>query len=108
MPTKLVDDVRALLAARREAEQPVTAVERTLLLTSVGMPGRGGEDVVDELEQAIRQGRQALEALTPDTARAAIGRLLAAGRAVLDYEPPEPPPPTPEPDDTRRRADTDG
>lgn len=111
MPTKLVDDVRALISARVE-EVPFSHVERALLITAVSRPGTKGQDVVDELEQAIQGVQRAVSPTdTPPAHRAAIARLMKASRAILDYEPPEPPKPLaplPEAIDQRRRADVDG
>lgn len=110
MPTKLVDDVRALISARVE-EVPFSAVERALLITAVSRPGIKGEDVVDELEAAIvgvQQGIAPADLAPPH--REALGRLMRAARAVLDHEPPAPPPPTKPPPPVVRppRADVDG
>lgn len=112
MPTKLVDDVRGLISARVE-EVPFSAPERALLITAVSRPGIKGQDVVDELEQAIHGVQRAVAPSDMQPAhRAAIARLMKASRAILDYEPPEPPkPPAPLPEaiaDQRRRADVDG
>lgn len=111
MPTKLVDDVRALISARTE-EVPLSHVERALLMTTVSGPGTAGLDVVDELDAAIKavQLHMPVDAVRPDC-RATFGRLMHAARAVLDYEPPEPRKPLaplPEVIDQRRRADVDG
>ena len=110
MSSKLVDDVRAMVGARVE-EVPLSSVERALLITIVATPARTGEDVVDELEAAIRRVQTDVPATALDPIhRAAIGRLLVAARAVLAHEaptPPPPPPPTPV-EQPRRRLDIDG
>ena len=60
------------------------------ILSAVAHRVRGGRDVVDELEEAIAVARR--ELLGGDQAlkgpqRAVLGSLLAAARAVIDYEP---------------------
>lgn len=95
MPSQLVNDVRALIAARHEAGSPPTALERTFILAALGKRTAAG-DVVDELEEAITLGRRVLLTEPPAEApadlvrarrREAATRLLAAARAVLDDDP---------------------
>lgn len=94
MPSELVDGVRALIRARVDAGKPVTDLERTLILATLARRVRADKDVVDELEAAIATARIVLlgrPIAAPehplDERRAAIRRLLAASRAVLDYDP---------------------
>jgi hypothetical protein len=95
MPSALVDEVRALIAAREEAKRPLTSLERAMLTASI-TPRRNTPDLVDELEAAITQGRRVLLGDPPPGAdpayvaahrRTAATRLLAAARAVLDHDP---------------------
>lgn len=87
MPSQLVDDVRRLLRARFDAGRPVTDLERTLILATLARRVRADEDVVDELEAAIKAARYTLAESHAEHRPAAIRRLLAASRAVLDYDP---------------------
>lgn len=121
MPSQFVDDVRRMVRDREEAGQPLTALERTLILAAV-VPRRNTPDLVDELEAAIRVARTVLLGEPPrgvspevaaDTRRLAARRLIAAARAILDHDPAreadEPDTPLPELDPDRRlRADVDG
>lgn len=90
MPSQLVTDVRALLHARAEEGRPVTMAERALLLATLAPPRRGGEDLVAELEDAIVAARWTLADSHAEHRVAAIKRLLAAGRALLDHTIPDP------------------
>ncbi len=114
MPSRLVDDVRALLNARIE-DIPLTPPERALLIASIGLPGgwreTHGSDLVTEVQTALANVRTVVDpkTLQPDHA-VAIGRLLAAVVALLEFEPPPPDPPAPllpPAPDARPRADTD-
>lgn len=114
MPSPLVCEVRQLIRARTEDGRPLTMPERALLLATLAPPRRDGDDAVDELEAAITHGRRTLLDTTAglgDEQRAAVRRLLAAARNVLDYAP-EPDPSavlaTMTPDPRRKRADVDG
>lgn len=87
MPSQLVADVRRRIA---DEGRPLSSVERALLLATLAPPRRGGGDVVDELEAAIVAARYTLAESHAMHRVAAIKRLLAAARAVLDYTPPDP------------------
>lgn len=87
MPSELVDGVRALIRTRVDAGRPVTDLERTLILATLARRVRADEDVVDELEAAIVAARYTLAESHAEHRPAAIRRLLAASRAVLDYDP---------------------
>lgn len=97
MPSQLVTDVRRLIAERTEAGAPLSAIERTFLLSVIAPPrSRASVDVVEELEEAITYGRRVLLTDPPATAapdvvaqrrREAATRLLAAARAALDFDP---------------------
>lgn len=122
MPSQLVDDVRRLIREREEAGAPLTALERTLLTAAIHPRSNAPADLVDELEGALDHGRKVLlghppAGMDPATVHEhrtrAARRLIAAARAVLDYDPAreldEPDTPLPELDpDRRRRADVDG
>lgn len=111
MPSQLVVDVRRRIT---DEGRPLTALERALLLATLAhRPQRGGEDVIDELEAAIRAARMTLSDQYAEHRVAALKRLLAASRAVLDYLPDDPTYDphahlTPQDPDRRVRADVDG
>lgn len=95
MASQLVDDVRRLIRDRVEAGHPLTDLERVFLLAAIAPKATAG-DVVDELEEAIRLGRSILLGTPPSgwaptqveaMRRQAASRLLAAARAVLDFDP---------------------
>jgi hypothetical protein len=120
MPSQLVDDVRRMVRDREEAGAPITALERALLIAAIHPRRNAPADLVDELESAIAAARNTLLPLFNNTrgnpdliaGRRAATHLIAAARAVLDYDPareehdhtatlPEPDP------DRRLRADVD-
>lgn len=99
MPSELVNGIRSLLADREEEGRRVTAPERAMILATLARYDRAGGDAVDELEDAIANARRAclthppanLEpAYVENVRRAAVTRLLAAARALLDFTPPDP------------------
>lgn len=116
MPSQLVGSIRGLIKDRVEFGRPITDLERAMIVSAVAHRVQGGRDVVDELEAAIAQARRILlgrptgtatagpvDYLTPEQRRA-VGDLLAAARAVIDYEPA----PLPDPDvDPRPVVDVD-
>ena len=122
MPSQLVRDVRQLITERTEAGVPLSAIERTFILSAIAPRTGAGTDVVDELDAAIVYGRRVLLADPPagtDPAvvaqrrREAATRLLAAARAAIDFDPfleeREPALATTLPPDPRpKRADVDG
>lgn len=90
MPSKLVDDVRHLIRERADDGRPLTMPERALLLGTILPPTGADRDVVDELNDAITVGRRVLLDHASELGaeqRAAVRRLLAASRAVLDHTP---------------------
>lgn len=87
MPSELVVEVRRLIRQRTEEGRPLAMSERALLLATLAPPRRQGDDVVDELEAAIAAARYTLAESHAEHRPAAIKRLLAAARAVLDYAP---------------------
>ena len=95
MPSPLVTQVRQLLAAREDEGRPISPPERALLLATLARYDRrphaltAAGDVIDQAEAAIVNARRTcLTPNTPDTVRHAITDLLAATRALLDYDPP--------------------
>lgn len=78
MPSPLVESVRAVV---RDADRPLTPVERVLIAATLARPVAGGADALTELEAAITAARPAIRR-TPegDPSR----RLLLAAIAVLD------------------------
>lgn len=96
MPSQLVTDVRRLLAERTEAGAPLTALERTFLLAAIAPRTNASADVVTELDDAITYARRVLLSEPPtgtdprvvaQRRREAAGRLIAAARNALDYDP---------------------
>lgn len=122
MPSQLVDDVRRMVRDREEAGAPLTALERALLIAAIHPRRNAPADLVDELESAITDARKYLLTDPPasvpynvvvDARRGAARKLIAAARAVLDYDPAredhDPTATIPDVDDDRRlRADVDG
>lgn len=95
MPSPLVQQVRELLAAREDQGRPLSAPERAILIAILGRYDRRSgalravDDVVDEAEAAIVELRRVcITPNAPEPVRRATMRMLAATRALLDYDPP--------------------
>lgn len=95
MTSRLVDDVRRLIRDRQETGHPLTDLERVFLLAAITAKASAG-DVVDELEAAIVTARRVLlttphpgadPALVEQHRQRAARALIAAARAVLDFDP---------------------
>lgn len=119
MPSQLVTAVRALLTERADAGVPLTALERTFLLSALAPRTGASDDVVGQLEAAIVYARRVLltdppagtdPAVVDQRRREATLRLIGAARAAIDYDPFAQRTTTPElpPDPRPKRADVDG